>query len=469
MDTAPKNNEVPGQLLKSREIRWQYKKAMINQGFHLISLQLNIPGFPKKSDTFTAFLKSVKARFELFLQSHVIALQWEEQFFEDEAGECIIYKVSEKRIGAAELKELTELFEEKHPLGRIIDADVMDVEGKVISSGKHKRCFLCPDKPVQWCRKYNNHTPDEIRESMQKAIVVFLMDEQIDQAATKMAGFAVSGLLHEVSLSPKPGLVSRTSSGGHTDMDFSTFMSSVGVLAPYYQKVGQMAGRFKSPNLDLALPEIREIGLEMEREMFQVTQGVNTHKGAIFLLEIAMFAAVRSVCKKGKFKTGIFASVIQQLSKGIVQRELYNLKPRDEALTHGQNCFLKYGLQGAGARGEVEQGLPTVLHHALPELISRLDGDELVARDTKMKPILVPVLLKIMSVNNDTNVLYRHGKKVLEELKRKAVEALHEWDRGSDQKYLELDEWCTSNRISSGGSADLLSVTLFVYYCKKAF
>lgn len=469
MDTAPKNSEVPGQLLKSREIRWLYKKAMINQGFHLISLQLNIPGFPKKSDVFSAFLKSVKTRFELFLQSHIIALQWEEQFFEDEAGECIIYKVSEKRISAADLKELTEVFEEKHPLGRIIDADIMDVEGNVVSSGKHKRCFLCPDKPVQWCRKYNNHTPDEIRESMQKAIAGFLKDELIDQASTKMAGFAVSGLLHEVSLTPKPGLVTRTSSGGHSDMDFSTFMSSVGVLAPYFQKVGVMSGRFKSPNLDLALPEIREIGLEMEQEMYQVTQGVNTHKGAIFLMEMAVFAAVRSVCKKGKFKTGIFASAIQQVSKGIVQRELYNLKPEDEALTHGQNCFLKYGLQGAGARGEVEQGLPTVLHHALPELTNRLGGGNLVAHDKDLNPILIPVLLKIMSVNNDTNVLYRHGKEVLEELKRRAMEALREWDLGSDQKYLALDEWCKVNRISSGGSADLLSVTLFVYYCKRAF
>ncbi|MBI9061705.1 MAG: triphosphoribosyl-dephospho-CoA synthase [Marinilabiliaceae bacterium] len=172
---------------------------------------------------------------------------------------------------------------------------------------------------------------------------------------------------------------------------------------------------------------------------------------------------------KGKFKTGIFASVIQQLSKNIVQRELYNLKPDDEALTHGQNCFLKYGFQGAGARGEVEQGLPTVLHHALPELTSRLGGGELIAHDNELKPMLIPVLLKIMTVNNDTNVLYRHGKEVLDELKRKAMEALREWDMGSDQKYLALDEWCTANRISSGGSADLLSVTLFVYYCKKAF
>lgn len=469
MTITPNSNEVPGQLLKSREIRWQFKKAMINQGFHLISLQLNVPGFPKKSELFTAFLKSVKARFELFLQSHIIALKWEEHFFEDEAGECVIYKVPEKKTGAVELKELTEVFEEKHPLGRIIDADVMDVEGNVISSGKHKRCFLCPDKPVQWCRKYNNHTPDEIRESMQKAIDVFLKEERIDQASTRMAGFAVSGMLHEVSLTPKPGLVSRTSSGGHTDMDFSTFMGSAGVLAPYFQKVGQLAGSFKSPNLELALPEIREIGLEMEQVMSDATKGINTHKGAIFLLELATFAAVRSVCLKGKFKTGIFASVVQQLCKGIVQRELYNLKPDDEELTHGQNCFLEYGLQGAGARGEAEQGLPTVLHHALPELTSRLGGGDVIARDKELKPVLVPVLLKIMSVNNDTNVLYRHGKEVLAQLKTRAGLALQAWDWGDASKYEELVEWCTANRISSGGSADLLAVTLFVYYSKKAF
>jgi len=468
MDKVPITDNIIEQLLQAREMRLQRKLDMVANRYHLISLQLNIPGLPKRNDSLKQFIERVDEAFQLFFQSRCILNKWiEKHFLSDVAGDAVLYLFDKSGITAMDLKALTEEFESTFELGRIVDLDVLSAEGLPISSGKAKKCFVCSEV-AELCRKTNKHTIDHVRTLMMAAINDDLRRIRAKELIRKVSGYAVNALLLEVSLSPKPGLVCRASSGAHSDMDYITFLNSVSVLSPYFIEIGEVALTFKGYDVSKALPIIREIGLKMEHEMKKATYGVNTHKGAIFLMAISCFALVRVVIKNGVFKANSFSSIIQQLTRGMVQRELCAINDKME-MTHGQKCFMSYSLQGAGARGEAEQGLPTVLHHALPYLNRQKKDNLFGLSDNELKVILIPVLLKIMTVNNDTNVMYRHNKQILDVLKGKAKEALRDWESGKEEKYMQLVVWCNHEKISSGGSADLLALTVMLHFVQTEF
>ena len=67
-----------------------------------------------------------------------------------------------------------------------------------------------------------------------------------------------------------------------------------------------------------------------------------------------------------------------------------------------------------------------------------------------------------MSVNNDTNILYRRGIDVLEELKGISVRILKNNDFTANG-LTEISEFCMKQNISPGGSADLLALSIFIY------
>ena len=457
-------NPIIQSLLKAREERWHNKLALAKHGWHVVSLQLNLPGYPKNDETTDLFVKLIDKQFVRFLKANIPGKYKEERKgFIDKAGDCVFYLIPAKGVESQELKELTERFEERHPLGRIIDLDVLDTKGKLISSGKYKKCFIC-DQPAHLCRKETKHPQEEVRKAMLEAINAYIEKERMHNCINRFSSWAVKSLLYEVSLTPKPGLVCRSSTGAHSDMDFLSFINSIAALTPFFKELGWIAVNMQGNDMSQILPLVREVGLKMEEAMFEATGKVNTHKGAIFLMALSMFSAVRVIYKKRKFKAGIFAATVQQLTKGMIQRELCSVE-EGSRMTHGESCFLHFGLKGSGARGEAEQGLPTVMHHAMP-FIKETEISVEAINDKDMFAILAPLLLKIMSVNNDTNVLFRHGEEVLEELKKKSAAALLEMQQGSKMKYDELVEWCNSTKISPGGSADLLSVTLFLNFCQ---
>ncbi|MBR8534629.1 triphosphoribosyl-dephospho-CoA synthase [Carboxylicivirga sediminis] len=463
-----KETEIFESLLLAREARQQYKLDLLQKQYHLVSLQLNIPGLPKTNDILTAFIKEVEADFERYIVSLNANNRWSnKQVLTDAAGDAVIYLFDKQQLSAMELKAITETFEQSFVLGRIVDLDVLDADGQPVSSGKAKVCFIC-EHAAEDCRKTKRHAIVDVRRSMEEAIDNYLRELRMKEVVTKVASIALQGLLYEVSLSPKPGLVCRQSSGAHTDMDFTTFLNSSAVISPYFIEVCQLAIDFKGKDVSVILPRIKQIGLKMEDAMFNATNGINTHKGAIFLLALSCFAIVRVVNRYGYFKINAFSSVIQQLTRGLVQRELCSAR-EDDVLTHGQQSFMKYGLQAAGARGEAEQGMPTVLHHSLPCLNNSIDKKLKECTDTEVHDLLIPVLLKLISLNNDTNVIYRHNAVMLEELKAKAKQALNDWDNNRRETYTDLVDWCNDMKISPGGSADLLAVTVTLHLCQTEF
>ena len=115
----------------------------------------------------------------------------------------------------------------------------------------------------------------------------------MSRRAEKIGRLAKDALVFEARLSPKPGLVDAENSGSHTDMDLGLLLASAGALEPFFVRFAETGKAEASLDPVGRIFAIRLDGLEAERAMLAVTGGVNTHKGAIFLLGLLCYAAGR--------------------------------------------------------------------------------------------------------------------------------------------------------------------------------
>jgi len=152
----------------------------------------------------------------------------------------------------------------------------------------------------------------------------------------------------------------------------------------------------------------------------------------------------------------------------LVEKEL-GQKLYSKGKTHGEECFEKFGEKGKGIRGEIQAGLPCVFKHAIPVLNSCFN-DLKLENDMSIQFGLIKALLSLIAHNNDSNILYRKGERILIELKDLSQQAFDVY--GSDcftEKYQILMSFCEQNRISPGGSADLLVVSYFIYMVNQKY
>lgn len=277
----------------------------------------------------------------------------------------------------------------------------------------------------------------------------------INEISMTISSFAVQAMIYEVSCHPSPGLVSPISSGAHKDMNFFTFVDSTSVLSKYLMLFVQEG--FTNQSNEGIFNNIRKIGVEAEKDMFFKTGGINTHKGMLFLMGVACAAVGKAIYEEKDFKQ--VQSIIKEMTKGIVENELFTLKEKDK-LSHGEKLFLKYKTEGV--RGEVERGMPTVFDFSLD--FYRQNGD------LSINDRLVHTLIGIMQICDDSTIIYRHSPKVLEEVKEKSRDIIKlggmKTSDGRDRINRLCEEFIKRN-ISPGGSADLLGVTVFLYLVEE--
>lgn len=447
-------------IAEAREKRAEQKANLANQGLACLSVTLNIPGYPKVSKLNNRFLKVMIREVKNYLLAHRILINEEqEQVIEDEAGKYYLVPFKEKQIDLFWAKELCEQFEQKHQVGRIVDIDITDKLNQPISSGKAKPCMLCKKKSAIVCMREQNHTIDELREYIHSETSMYLLKIEKEEICRRLASNALKSILYEVSLTPKPGLVNKLDSGIHKDMDYYTFLDSSSVISTFFYEIAAKGWEYTG-NLSEALPQIRELGLEMEHEMFKATASVNTQKGIVFLLGLSLFSTAYAFANKKKFAE--IQSVIQKVSEPLTQELNSNI---EGSKTHGEICREKYGAEnGGGVRQEAILGLPVVFECGLPQL-DKLDNNKRL-KDKK----LTAALLAIMSENKDTNVLFRSNLETLQKLQEQSAAALEDILMNNNfTKYFDLIEYCKWKKISPGGSADLLAVSIFFFYANQLY
>ncbi|MCM1043196.1 MAG: triphosphoribosyl-dephospho-CoA synthase [Corallococcus sp.] len=311
--------------------------------------------------------------------------------------------------------------EETHPLGRFADIDVYENGLQSQTRGYMRKCYLC-DKPAFVCGRLKSHSQEQLLDCLKNAVRKYF--------AECIADAVKGGMLAELNLENKFGLVTPTSNGSHTDLDYNLMRKAQEAVIPYLTQsffVGLDSG--SDDNL-LAL--VRQTGLRAERAMFEATGGVNAYKGLIFAESICLAAAGAVAKTDGDFD-GIFRKV-SQMCGGILRE-----------FDGGNETFGKYAYNKwkfAGARGHAQRGFCQVKKIAQSADIS----------DDKS---LLSALTETVGAIDDTVLLKRCGSMEKYLQFKNKISSVDVYD---DNAVRFLNEECIKNNVSIGGSADVLAV-----------
>ena len=274
-----------------------------------------------------------------------------------------------------------------------------------------------------------------------------------DADLQKVSQYLTQAILLEVSTHPKPGLVTRLSNGAHKDMSIFTFMMSSAVLSKAFNDL-QDIGQAHRGTLAELFGKLRSYGVGAEAELLRVTKGVNTQRGILFAGGIV--SAVSGYAMNMGLSRNALLPMIKEMAAGLVARELKNLD--HAAMTAGEKLYYKYGI--TGIRGEVENGFPSVINYGLPAL------EDAFSKGATINDALVHALIALMTVVEDSNVIWRTDYETLLEVQRIAKDILNLGSVFTEKGRMaiaETERYFLQRRISPGGSADLLSVTISLY------
>lgn len=266
---------------------------------------------------------------------------------------------------------------------------------------------------------------------------------RLDAAA--IAASAVHCLVLELETWPKPGLVSHVDRGSHHDMDAGTFRASAAAIAPYLHALAEAGAN------GCGMGRLRVIGLDAEAAMLAATSGVNTHRGAIFGLGL--------LCAAAGARAG--GRIDPALSLGAAVSRLWGGAICDGPVllhSHGSKARRRFG--AGGARMEAARGFPSVYDVGLPALrrgARYAPGDAEAAR--------VEACFALIAALEDTNLLHRGGLAGLRFARRATRTFLAQGGVSQADwraRALSVHASFVARRLSPGGSADLLAMTLFV-------
>ena len=440
------------EMLACREARAQRISSALSQGHcPLVSFTMNIAGGVKNSPLIRrGFLEGCR-RLERQLGERGMPFELlDEQ--NSHTGCERLYTVTGD---AAAVKAVCAAIEDRDRISRLFDMDVMDRDGCKIARedlGMAERgCMVC-GAPGRGCASRRIHSAAELWEETTCRLTEYFRstDQNLVEA------LATESLLAEVNVTPKPGLVDRSNTGSHSDMDLPLFERSAAALTFYWGRCFQMGIDTAELSAEETFLKLRPLGLEAEQAMFGATGGVNTHKGAVFLMGV-LCGAIGRLWDRDRPLAAVndILDECGRMTKEILERELAAIMADTEGNTAGESAFR--ALQIRGARGEAADGFPHVRNVALPALRHGLEqglSEEYAAAVT---------LLHLIATVDDTNMVKRGAAEGA--LNGKAMaQRLIENDRiPSIEEIEEMDRRFMEARLSPGGCADLLAVTLFLH------
>ena len=325
-----------------------------------------------------------------------------------------------------------------------------------------------------------------------------------------IAHLATQALQAELDTTPKPGLVDKDNNGAHRDMDYALMQLSINTLHPYFVRLALLGFADTLPSHT----SIRDTGIEAEKAMLAATNGVNTHKGALFSMGLAVVAAAyeekkaaankeergkeerkeeRGKEREKEKREDSLVSIENLAPLESLASPLSSLQLTIKALaasfpdtsgTHGSKAkLLSNGTTTIkGALDNAREGYEKLFAEWLPFYNERRKSHDAHA--------LHKTLLRIMCDLDDTNVIYRTNVATAEEVKQEARALLASFEEAyaaEDKEKCEsaIEEKCSSaieekcasaellalkdmdrryteRNISPGGAADMLSLTVFI-------
>ncbi len=497
--------------LDAREARWRRRldlAAALPPDCSLLSFTLRMPaplrlggGYDRAAGEWFDELRGFLARGGLPVLSYEFRVS-----ADGPEGFCAV------RGEGNDVKRRAVAFEETHPCGSLVDVDVTFPDGS--APGRRelelppRRCVVCGGEAVP-CVRGRAHAAEELRDAVERlagrwrarckdanegAIPRLASGRNVPD--TESAGgpdpcdgaksldetgplcafigrCARAAVLFEAAVAPKPGLVTPISNGAHTDMDYFTFLASAAALAPFWERFVRLGVSFAPgaraeergsaecppPDASALFPLLREEGVRAERAMLSATGGVNTHKGLIFSLGVLSAACGTLFSEGANFSSEACAGRGAEIVRGIVERDFADAgKKKHSERTAGERLYLAEGV--TGIRGEAERGFPAVVTTALPYLKKLLSGG------AALNDALAETLLLLMTTAEDTNILARGGREGERSVREAARNALALGGMRTEEgrrAVRDMEALFPSRRLSPGGAADLLAVTVFFH------
>lgn len=270
-----------------------------------------------------------------------------------------------------------------------------------------------------------------------------------------IAHLATQALQAELDTTPKPGLVDKDNSGAHRDMDHALMSRSIRAIHPYFVRLAILGFAADMPSHD----DIVKTGIEAERAMFEATNGVNTYKGALFSMGLAVVAAA------GKAWQG--SSITPQTLSAAISKLAFAFP--DTKGTHGSKAKQTAASETAtfkGALDNAREGYPMLFNDWLPFYANLSKNGEPHA--------LHLTLLRIMCDLDDTNIVYRTSLAMMKQVKEESRSVLSRWseathgtpqtdgDTNLNTILGDMNRSFVQRNISPGGSADMLSLVVFI-------
>ncbi len=255
----------------------------------------------------------------------------------------------------------------------------------------------------------------------------------------------VLALYDELELWPKPGLVSFVDSGSHVDMDARTFMRSLFALRHTFPALA-LRGAEGAP-----FAALESEGIAAEGRMLCATNGINTHRGAIFTLGLLCAAAGRCTAlglriNDVNLRNTLLATWGADLSE----------RAQRSRNSNGSRVAQQFGLRSVGM--EAADGFPVLFETVWPCLREALE------RGASPRLAKVEALFAAMAVLDDTNLVHRGGLEGLCFVQH-AAHAFLDRDaarRDIEKDALSLHHELVIRRLSPGGSADLLAAACWL-------
>ncbi len=257
-------------------------------------------------------------------------------------------------------------------------------------------------------------------------------------------GRAATLALHdELALSPKPGLVTLTDRGSHADMDAHTFMRSLFALRSYFVRIAEL-GAAGAP-----FEALERCGIAAEARMLAATGGINTHRGAIFMLGL-LCAAAGALGRRGT------PAELRQTLQAHWGAALGERAHRTSTLPGGM-AAARYRLRSASA--EAALGFPTLFETAAPALQRGLHGGLSLAQAR------VNTLFAVIATLDDSNLAHRGGMDGLRWAQATARHFLATGGAGAAgglEAAAAIGAAFVRRRLSPGGSADTLAAACWL-------
>ena len=249
-----------------------------------------------------------------------------------------------------------------------------------------------------------------------------------------VAWLAVKALKQELDLTPKPGLVDTHDNGSHSDMDYAIMLKSINALRSYFAQLAVISYCDCLPEAS----QLQNMGIDAEKKMLAATDGINTHRGALFSMGLAVVATCHILA------TGCCSNFLDQWCK-IVASIASQMPGSDNS--HGNSVKAQHNV--AGALDIARTGYSEMVNKWLKYYCDNCN-DEHIKHKT---------LLLIMCSLDDTNVIHRAGFEMAQQVKQ---EAAHLLENFSIEGLEQMNQSFIARNISPGGAADMLSLTLFL-------